>query len=187
MNPIAEEMRAILNGDELKHYGMPRRSGRYPWGSGDDPYQRTGDFLSRVEELKKQNYTYTDENGKTWTGDKAIYKSMGLTSGQYRQEISICKDQRLITNIARARSLKSDGNGPTAIGKIMGVNESTVRGWLEPDADASYRATKKTVDFLREQVDKKGMVDVGTGVDRELNISRTRLDTALYYLKEKEG
>lgn len=26
MNPIAEEM--------LMHYGMPRRSGRYPWGSG---------------------------------------------------------------------------------------------------------------------------------------------------------
>ena len=27
MNPIVEEM--------LMHYGMPRRSGRYPWGSGD--------------------------------------------------------------------------------------------------------------------------------------------------------
>ena len=25
--------------DEIYHYGMPRRSGRYPWGSGDRPYQ----------------------------------------------------------------------------------------------------------------------------------------------------
>ena len=25
--------------DELFHYGMPRRSGRYPWGSGKNPYQ----------------------------------------------------------------------------------------------------------------------------------------------------
>ena len=39
--------------DELIHYGMPRRSGRYPWGSGKDPYQHSGDFLSRVEQLSK--------------------------------------------------------------------------------------------------------------------------------------
>ena len=38
--------------DELFHYGIKRRSGRYPWGSGDDPYQRTGDFISRVQELR---------------------------------------------------------------------------------------------------------------------------------------
>ncbi len=42
-----------LTDDILMHYGMPRRSGRYPWGSGDNPYQHSGDFLSRVEELKK--------------------------------------------------------------------------------------------------------------------------------------
>ena len=35
--------------DELMHYGMPRRSGRYPWGSGKDPYQHCTDFLSRVQ------------------------------------------------------------------------------------------------------------------------------------------
>lgn len=26
----------------LAHYGLPRRSGRYKWGSGKDPYQSTG-------------------------------------------------------------------------------------------------------------------------------------------------
>ena len=30
--------------DELEHYGTPRHSGRYPWGSGDNPYQRYADF-----------------------------------------------------------------------------------------------------------------------------------------------
>lgn len=49
MNPIVEEML-------LMHYGMPRRSGRYPWGSGDNPYQHSSDFLSRVEEMKKSNF-----------------------------------------------------------------------------------------------------------------------------------
>lgn len=32
----------------LMHYGMPRRSGRYPYGSGENPYQHSGDFLSMV-------------------------------------------------------------------------------------------------------------------------------------------
>ena len=31
----------LLN-DHLEHYGLPRRSGRYKWGSGKDPYQSTG-------------------------------------------------------------------------------------------------------------------------------------------------
>ena len=28
--------------DELMHYGTPRHSGRYPWGSGERPFQRQG-------------------------------------------------------------------------------------------------------------------------------------------------
>ena len=43
MNPIAEEMMAIYNGESLEHYGTPRHSGRYPWGSGKDPYQHGRD------------------------------------------------------------------------------------------------------------------------------------------------
>ena len=47
--------------DELLHYGMPRRSGRYPWGSGKDPYQHSGDFLSRVDELTKKGMSEKDK------------------------------------------------------------------------------------------------------------------------------
>ena len=59
VNYIAKEI-----SDALAHYGMPRRSGRYPWGSGEDPYQHSMDFLGRVEKLKKEDFTYTDEKGK---------------------------------------------------------------------------------------------------------------------------
>lgn len=69
--------------DELMHYGMPRRSGRYPWGSGDNPYQHSGDFLSRVEELKKEGLS-----------DLEIAKSMGLSSTQFRVQKSLAKDER---------------------------------------------------------------------------------------------
>ena len=38
-----------LFNDHLAHYGLPRRSGRYKWGSGKDPYQS----LERKRHLKK--------------------------------------------------------------------------------------------------------------------------------------
>ena len=94
-----------LTDDILMHYGMPRRSGRYPWGSGDNPYQHSGDFLSRVEELKKSNFTFTDKDGKTYTGEVAIAKSMGLSTTQFRTQMSLAKDERRSADVATANVL----------------------------------------------------------------------------------
>jgi DNA-binding CsgD family transcriptional regulator len=179
-------MNPELDKDILLHYGMPRRSGRYPWGSGEDPYQHGADFLSRVEELKKQGFTYTDETGKKWTGENAIAKSMGLTTTQYRIEKSLAKDERRMYNVATAKSLKDDGLGDTEIGRRMGVNESTVRSWLNAESEARMNQAKETANFLKSKIDEKGMIDVGTGVERELNISKEKLNQALYLL-EREG
>lgn len=178
MNPIAEEI--------LMHYGMPRRSGRYPWGSGKDPYQHSEDFLSRVETLRKQNFTYTDDKGKTWTGDMAIAKSMDLSSTQFRTEVALAKNERRMLNVARAKSLRQDGLNDTQIGKEMGVNESTVRSWFKEDAAARMVKAQETADFLKSRVKEVGMIDVGAGVELELNISKEKLDQALYLL-EREG
>lgn len=168
MNPIVEEM--------LMHYGMPRRSGRYPWGSGDNPYQHSGDFLSRVEELKKQGLSETE-----------IAKSMGLTTTQYRTQKSLAKDERRALDVARARSLREDGKSLNEIAAIMGFsNDSSVRSLLNENSEARMNQAKKTAEFLKEQIDKKGMIDVGTGVERELGISKEKLNQALYIL-EMEG
>lgn len=163
--------------DVLVHYGMPRRSGRYPWGSGDDPYQHGRDFMSRIEELKKSGWTETPEN---------IMKEFGLTTTQYRTEKALAKDERRMLDVARAKSLKADGKGATEIGKIMGVNESTVRSLLNENSEAKMKQARQTADFIREQIETKGMIDVGKGVERELNISQEKLNQALYIL-EREG
>lgn len=182
MNPVAKEIESYFgcgsDPEFLAHYGMPRRSGRYPWGSGDDPYQHSGrDFLGRVDELKKKGWTETPEN---------IKKEFGLTTTQYRTEKSLAKDERRALDVARAKSLKEDGLGATEIGRKMGIPESTVRSLLDPKSESRMNKSKETANFLKEQVDKKGMVDVGTGVDRELKISKEKLDQALYIL-QREG
>lgn len=183
MNVIAEEIKSYIGSaqmsDEefLEHYGMPRRSGRYPWGSGEDPYQHEPDFLSRVEQLKAKGWQETPEN---------IKKEFGLTTSQYRIEKSICNDERKALDIARAKSLKEDGLSTSEIGRRMGVNESTVRGWFDQEQKARYNQSKATAEFLKKQVDQKRMIDVGKNTEFDLNVSREKLDTALYLL-EREG
>ena len=164
--------------DILMHYGIPRRSGRYPWGSGDDPYQRGGkDFLARVEELKKSGWSETPEN---------IHKEFGLTTSQYRTEKALAKNERRALSVATAKSLKEDGLGESEIGRRMGVNESTVRSWLNEKSETRMNEAKNTSDFIKKQIDEKGFIDVGSGVERELGISRERLNQSLELL-EREG
>lgn len=190
MNPVAEEIRSYITSSEdsesLAHYGMPRRSGRYPYGSGEDPYQHSKDFLGRVDEMRKAGFTWIDEKGKTWTGDTAIAKSMGLSSTQFRAEIGIANDTRRMYDVSRAKALKEKGLGATAIGKEMGIPESTVRSLLDPYAESRMKAAKNAADFIKKQIDERGMIDVGVGVERELNISSEKLEQALYLL-EREG
>lgn len=168
MNHIAEEI--------LMHYGMPKRSGRYPWGSGDDPYQHNRDFLGRIEELKKDGWSETPEN---------IKKEFGLTTTEYRAQKAAAKNERRALDVARAKSLKEDGLSTSEIGRQMGVNESTVRSWFDEKSEARMNEAKETADFIRKQVDEKGMIDVGTGVERELGISKEKLNQALVILEEE--
>ena len=190
MNPVAEEIRSYIGANDgsetLAHYGMPRRSGRYPYGSGEDPYQHSKDFLGRVEEMRKAGFTYTDDKGKVWKGDTAIAKSMGLSSTQFRAEIGIANDTRRMYQVSQAKALKEKGLGNTAIGKQMGIPESTVRSLLDPQAESRMKAAKNAAEFIKKQIDERGMIDVGVGVERELNISAEKLEQALYLL-EREG
>lgn len=176
-----------LTDDILMHYGMPRRSGRYPWGSGDNPYQHSGDFLSRVEELKKSNFTFTDKDGKNYTGEVAIAKSMGLSTTQFRTQMSLAKDERRSADVATAKALRAKGYSLNEIADKMGfANDSSVRSLLNESSEARMNQAKQTAEFLKKQIAEKGMIDVGIGVERELGISKEKMNQALYIL-EMEG
>lgn len=192
MNKIAEEILSYygvaerIESDTIEHYGMPRRSGRYPYGSGEDPYQHARDFLGRVDELRKQGFTYIDETGKKWTGDTAIAKSMGLSTNNFRTELGIASEEKKMYDIATAKSLKQDGLNTSEIGRKMGVSESTVRGWFKAEETSKFEKSKEIAETIRKRVDEVGMVDVGAGIEKELRISKEQLDKSLYLL-QREG
>lgn len=171
MNQVAEEMKDIL-----MHYGTPRHSGRYPWGSGENPYQRNGDFLSRVDELKGQGLSDTE-----------IAKAMGLTTTQFRTQRSLAKDERRALEVERAKALQSDGYNPSEIARMMGYNsESSIRSLLNSDSEARMNQARVTAENLKRQVDEHGMIAISAGTERYLGVSREKLKEALYIL-ELEG
>ncbi len=50
----------ILEENYLNHYGILRKSGRYPWGTGNNPNQRSRTFLDIVSEHKKAGLTESE-------------------------------------------------------------------------------------------------------------------------------
>lgn len=173
MNPFLEK--PPLD-DELMHYGVKRRSGRYPWGSGDSPFQRSGDFLSRVQELRREGVSETE-----------IVKALGLDSTtQLRVAYSVARNDRRRLDIARIRSLQEDGLNLSEIGREMGINESTVRSLLKEDSAERMNQAQKTAEILKKEIAEKKVIDIGPGVEQELGISRQKLEEAIYML-EAEG
>ena len=157
-----------ISRDVLQHYGIKRRSGRYPWGSGEDPYQHGGDFLTRVEALKKEGWTETADN---------IRKQFGMSTTDFRTEVSLCKAERRQAKVETAERLRDkEGLSTSEIGRRMGLNESSVRSLLEGKSKDKMLEAKNTAEFLKKRLaeSEHGMVDIGPGVEHHLDITRTR-------------
>lgn len=169
--------------DVMIHYGVSvmdgapgRGSGRYPWGSGDNPKQRTDTFLSR----------YNEYAGKGLT-EKEIAGKMGTTTTKLRVQLSYAKSQKRMQMVDQAKTLRKEGKSLNEIAEIMGFdNDSSVRSLLNENAETRMRQSTATADKLRELIQDKGFLEVGLGVEQELGVSRTKLDQALYML-ELEG
>lgn len=128
---------------ELMHYGTKRHSGRYPWGSGEDPYQHENNFLKRVKELQQAGMSETE-----------IAKALGMNTAELRRRKSAAKDEIRSADISRARQLYNEGKGYSEIGRIMGKNESSIRSLLKEDSDHRANLTATTVNQLKRHVEK---------------------------------
>lgn len=166
----------LVEEDILMHYGVKRRSGRYPWGSGDNPYQHGGDFLARVEDLQRL--------GKT---EKQIADELHLSTTDLRMQVRVAKHERRALQADRARSLREDGKTLDEIASILGyANDSSVRALLNENTAANKNKAQATAEILKKELAEKGAIDVGTGVERQLGVSTGVLQEALFIL-ETEG
>lgn len=165
-----------MDNDILMHYGTKEHSGRYPWGSGENPYQRLGrgSFRARVKELRDQGYSDTD-----------IARGMGISTGAMRQLITQEKNEEDLQRYYRIRELKEKGYANTKIADMIGVTEGTVRNFLKSDKEKRINQLHMISDEIEKAVKEKGYMDVGEGSNLALNCTETKMQAAVALLRSK--
>jgi len=173
----------IVDADShLSHYGTPRKSGRYPWGSGGSETTRNREFLDAVDNLRKQGLKDTE-----------IARGFGMTTTQFRARRTMARNEKNLHLIQQAQRLKDKGMSNSAIGRQMNLNESRIRDLLKPGAERKANVLTQTADMLKREVEKKTYLDVGSGVELDLpigeggslGISAEKFKTAVAMLEEQ--
>ena len=166
--------------DILMHYGTPRHSGRYPWGSGENPYQRYGDFYSRYQRCKADGLTEKQIAEQLGVVDKFGNPSIKMLRAKY----SNAQAEKRAYDISVAKKYKEEGLNNSEIGRKMGINESTVRSLLDESRAQRTNLNRQTADILKQLVDDKKYVDIGPGVEFAFGVNKNRVDNAVALLEE---
>lgn len=162
--------------DRLLHYGVKRKSGRYEWGSGEDPYQSNGGFLKKYDDLKAKGLT-----------EKEIASKLNMNTTELRNNITWANTEKRRYLQSQITTLKESGMNNVMIGNKLGISEASVRNYLAPKETFSKVQLEQVQKALSESVEKHGYLDVGAGVERQLGVSRTKFNAAVNKLAKEEG
>lgn len=165
----------------LEHYGTPRHSGRYPWGSGDDPYQHEDAWYnSYLKEAQVLN-----EDG-TKRSDAQIAKAMGLTTNELRAKRQAGFEADRAARKAYVDRCLAKGMSVTAVANATGWNESQVRALRDATLKKRETTARGTADRLLNALKEKEYIDIGAGVENEMGVTKETLKSAVALL-EKDG
>ena len=183
---MMEEEKDILQHDGVAHDANPpgRGSGRWPWGSGDKPFQRPKDFLQQVSRLEVMGLSQKEQAASLGIFTRDSRRAYEGSPSRLRTAIRIAKHEEEKDLIRQVKVLSEQENlGPTEIARRLGIpNESSVRGYLKKGEEHRSNSAEITANELRKIVDEKGPIYVGEGVSNRLNISEDRFKEALEIL-----
>lgn len=176
--------------DELKHYGILRRSGRYPWGSGVDAFQRSKDFYQYTEGLKRDllaagvSAKEVDKEIARLIGESTP-DAAGYSIANLRDTRTIAKEEIVTLQTHMAKQLRERQWSIEKIAEHLDLPAPTVRLRLKNSEDQKKSTLRKTADAVRDEVDKHGIVDIGLGVSLNMGLSPERLRAAISVLRDE--
>lgn len=167
--------------DFFAHEGVLKKSGRYPWGSGETPNQRHKMFLDYVSDLQRKGLSEVE----IAKGFGVYNDGKGISSTELRALKSIAKNKNKAADISRAVQLSREGHSNVAIGEMMGRNESSIRDLLNPSTKIRNDQLQATANMLKDNFKDKAYLDVGTGTEHHMGVSDTQLRIATAMLTEE--
>lgn len=155
--------------------GAPVGSGRYPYGSGEEPNQHVRDFRSRVAQMKRDGLS-----------EKEIASSMGMSIRQYRQQVTLSKAEVDREDYFTTKRLMAEGWSVSKIAEKLDCSPKRITDLMARDANAKAKAIDDTVELLKTSLESQGgFIDVGKGSELMVGVSRTKFDAALKRLEEE--
>lgn len=148
----------------IEHYGVKRRSGRYPWGSG-------GDLLQQVDSLKAKGLN-----------EKEIAAGFGMSTTELRSQKTLvlgAQKEAMRLNVIRQ---KESGMSIAAISREFNIPASTVADMLKPHANMKFRVIQKMANLMKKMIGKDKFIDVGDGTEIFMGITRNQMDNAVRLL-----
>lgn len=158
----------------LIHYGTPRHSGRYPWGSGENPYQGDEMFQKHLQKMRKRGMTNTQ-----------IAKQMGISTTQLRAKIDIAGENATKWRDEQIFKLKDKGFNNSAIARQLHIPDTTVGNVLRNVNKKKISSVRATADLLKKAVEEQKYVDVGHGSEGYIGVSKDKLRHAVSLLQEE--
>lgn len=171
----------------LMHVGTPHdgaipHSGRYAWGTGENPNQHMENkpLAEQVRALKAAHPEYS----MTQIAQILGYKS----TTALRAEVSRQKAEKMQEENKKVMELYSKGvTSPTEIAKALNMSESTVRSIIKRQgAPSRYERNEKVKEDLRKLVGEDRYIDVGSGSELALGVTEVKKKQLLMEL-EAEG
>lgn len=179
-----------VNDEVLAHYGVGHldggHSGRYPYGSGDNPNQHEIGLGKKISAMKKQGMS-----------EREIAKALGFFN--YKGEPSI-KEMRIANAIesnnrkkkflAEIPAMAERGMSKKEIAEATGLSMSSVNNYLNPNREIKIDKAARVAEMLKEELKTKHYLDVGAGTeydavadDGTAGVSRTMMETAIGMLR----
>lgn len=161
----------------IEHYGVKERSGRYEWGSGENPYQRPyikHPFLVELKELRAKGMS-----------EKEIAEHFGVSTNKLRNEIAIHNRADKTALMGAVQSAINRGETISEISQRLGISETSVRNYRDEKNMAGILQLTETVNVLKDALESTPYLDVGPGIEIQMGVSDKKLKDAVEQLKQE--
>lgn len=164
----------------LEHEGVSKRdgakigSGRFPYGSGDHPYQHLEGLYKEYRKLHSMGVS-----------DKEIAAQYNMSSGDLRSRLAYYQAIKKDRSVAEAVNYLDKGYSKLEIAKKMGVSPTTVSNYLDAASEVREAKIISTRNALKDKVDEVGWVEIGEGTENWMGVKRTMLDAAALTLYDE--
>ena len=159
---IYKDGRLYEEENELTHYGMPRRSGRYPWGSGKNPSKSNGNAVVRVVRKIKGKKQELSEKKQHKKEEKQIKKNPGLRAKQMsddelRKEIARIQLERQYAqlnpaHVSAGRKIFNNFKN-NMVSDISQVASNQAKNYINRKLEAKLGTPKKSTN-LKDLIEK---------------------------------